>query len=232
MRRKTKRGWLLLSLCYALVLLVWLGLCGGRLVRDGISRSNGQLVRRELAPKDFAVQAGVAFSDNWAADPWFASTDPDPQLHLLFEGGARVGRFVFAGQALNKPGGEMALYYTTRPGQGFSEKNKLPARQNADGDWFFDLGGRRVYALRLDPDSVSGVHWQVRGMVLNEDKPAFAYFAPDALQAMVLLFGPALLWAALVQLAAFCQPALAKRRLAHRWRTAGGRKSGGRQGGR
>lgn len=224
MRRKTKRKWTMLWLCYGAVMLAWLLWCGGRLALDSWRAANGQMQRQELAPSDFSEKtSGIAFSGDWANDRYFTTTDADPQLHLAFNDGANVGRVVFSARAVNKPGGEMALYYNTKPGQDFSEARKLPAMQNANGGWVFDLQGRKVYALRLDPDSVGGVYWQVYHMVLNETKPPLAYFTPDALECFVLLFAPALLYAALAQLVAFFQPALSRRRLERRWQQEDGR---------
>ena len=218
MRRKTKRKWTMLWLCYGAVMLAWLLVCSGHLALDSWRKANGQMQRQALAPSDFSEKtSGIDFSDDWARDRYFTTTDADPQLHLAFNEGANVGRVVFGARAVNKPGGEMALYYNTKPGQDFSEARKLPAMQNANGGWVFDLQGRRVYALRLDPDSVGGVYWQVYDMVLNETKPPLAYYTPDALECLVLLFAPALLYAVLAQLVAFFQPALSRRRLEQRW---------------
>lgn len=222
MSKQKNRRWLLPLLCYAVAILLWFAVGGVALLRDTLYTNNGRLWRQELDFYDFDDQFGLLAPEDFTAEPWFASTDPDPQLILRFAEGRYVTRFVFAGKPVNHGSGEMVLYYTTspddgEPGDGFSERKKLWAAQDASGAWVFDTGGKTLYALRFDPASYAGVYWDVERMVLNEAKPAWQYFVPDGLQAALLLFLPLLAWAFLREVMAFTRPAFARRRFDARW---------------
>jgi len=102
--------------------------------------------------------------------------------------------------SFDRPIVEMVLYYTTEADAPFNERQKLWAKQDADGHWFFDLAGRSYTALRLDPDSIGGVLWDYERVTLNAPRPAARYFIPDARGWLVLLFAPLLAWGALGEL--------------------------------
>lgn len=105
----------------------------------------------------------------------------------------------------------MTLYYTAQPGEAFSPQKRLTARADGEGRWYFDLGGRKVSALRFDPGTKGGVLWRNWAITLNEAKPPLAYFAPTAQTAFLLLFLPGFCAALLLELL----------QLAAAWRRAG-----------
>lgn len=223
-KHKKARRMLLLLLCYLGALLLWLGLCAFHLARDSWYQSRGQMPHQTLQPQDFTTASGVHFSEDWQANSYFATADSDPQLILEFDQPQPVGLFIFDAQAVNKPPGEIVLYYTTRPGQPFSDRHKLWARQGDTNQWYFDLGGRKVTALRLDPDAVGGVFWQVQSMDLNMPKRTSFYFRPDGLESCILLFAPILAWAILGEAFAFFQPVYARKKMDNRWNKTGKQK--------
>ncbi len=214
MKKKWKRR--LLPLCYAAAALLWLAIAALALWRDSARLQNGSLVRRVLQPWEFTSTSGVVYDE---AARTFASTDPDPQFIYRPEAPEAMTRFVFRARPLNKGGGEMVLYYNTAPEQNFSEARKLWARRSAEGEWYFDLGGREIAALRFDPDSVGGVFWRCEGMVLNERIAPLYYFVPDAQGLVLLLCLPLLFWALLCEAGAFAGPVIARRRFESRWRS-------------
>ncbi|MGD9559004.1 MAG: hypothetical protein AB7V55_00165 [Oscillospiraceae bacterium] len=210
--RKARRlKWLVW--CYVLAVVLWLAIGGATLLRDALRLSSGRLVQTPLTFGDFELESIRLLEDEPGR---MVSTDPDPQMIYAPQQGFYATRLEFAARALNKAPGEMTLYYTTRTDEGFSDKNKLWARQRGDGSWYFDLGGRWVHRLRLDPDTAGGVLWQVEGIVLNARKPWPAYFVPDAGSVFLLLFAPAFAWAVLSEGIAFFSPVFARRRLAKR----------------
>lgn len=211
--RKPKKRWKLLVLCYLAALLVWLVLCGLRLGRDTLAISEGTLAPTTLTMDDFVME-GFVYTQY---ENTFASTDPDPKLIYTPEGGAYVTRFVFKARPLTRGAGETVLYYTTAPGEDFSDAKKLWARQDAAGNWYFDLHGKTVYSLRLDPDTMGGVFWKVDGFTLNAAIAPAAYFVPGVQAAALLLLAPLLAWAVISELAVFLHPLLARRRFEKRW---------------
>lgn len=176
------------ALCYLAAAVLYIGVCLYGLVHNSLLVSGGQLTRRQLFLQDFEQQSILQLEDEGAKQR-FVSTDGDPALVYTRPEGFYAGRFVFKGTA-NHPGGEMVLYYTTAPGRPFSEGQKLWARQTADGGWYFDLGGKKLYSLRLDTDTAGGVVWQVESIVLGETRPALSYFIPGAQPLFLLLLLP------------------------------------------
>ena len=55
-----------------------------------------------------------------------------------------------------------------------------------NGSYRFDLGGRQVEEIRIDPDSVGGVITRFDGVQLNPQTPWYQAFVPTT--AGVLLF--------------------------------------------
>ncbi|MDL2252543.1 hypothetical protein LJC49_00515 [Ruminococcaceae bacterium OttesenSCG-928-I18] len=199
MKKQTKpKIWLVPALCYAAALLLYFGVCGFHLLADHLHRQSGQLEQKDL-PFDSFYAEGVLLKDNDDGGTDIVSADPDPRLIYSPGEPFYATRFTFSAERCNKPGGEIVLYYTTRPGEDFSEQKRLSAQLAADGSWYFDLGGRRVTALRFDPDTSGGVLWRNWSITLNAQKPLADYFLPDARQVFALLFLPALLAAAMLE---------------------------------
>lgn len=223
--KKKRNTRLLLTLgCYALAALVWLGAAGIRLAMDRARRASGTMETRRLALDDFDWDEGIYFS---GLPEWDIMTmNGDPQLGLDIPDGMVVGRVLFYGRTLNHGSGEMRLYYNTAPGQDFSESRVAWARQAGDGVWTFDLWGRRVYGLRLDPGTLGQVYWQIGETVINPGVPAWQFFAPDGLTLFLLLFVPPVAAAAMMELAALVSPWFARRRLERKWQELEGGASG------
>lgn len=197
--KTTKKKKMKRVLClYAVVLGLYLLCCAGRCAANMWQRHTGALETRVLSLPDFTPE-NIRYDSYEEGGGVFVSTNTDPQLILLFPQGQRVGRLLFDA-ASNKGGGEMVLYYTTAPDADFSETKKLWAQQDEQGVWYFDLYGRTVYALRLDPDTVGGVRWQVNEIVLNAPVPWADYFVPSARQTAFLLAFPLLGTSAVVVL--------------------------------
>lgn len=214
---KKRRRVLPLIICYALAAVIWLGTGAVRLAADGIRQAKGQIEPTWLTWDAFDAIEGQRMINGWEDHHNFVTTDADPQMHLNFENGQRLGYFVFRGMPLNKGGGEMVLYYTTRPGQAFSETQKLWASKAQNGDWYFDLGGKKVYSLRFDVGAEAGVIWHYGGILLNAPRRAASYFVPSVQQWAALLLFPLLVWAILSELFAFIQPIVVRQRFKKRW---------------
>ncbi len=89
------------------------------------------------------------------------------------------------------PPGGVALYYLL-PGQtDYSEAQKVYATVTGAGEYTFDLGGRWVTGIRIDPDSVGGVPTLFTGVELNPATPWYTRLLPSGGQWLLLLFAPA-----------------------------------------
>lgn len=189
----------LLLLAYLLALVLWLvqGLVGSAIMLN--YKLKGEMPRQTVAPADLVTESFAPYSSNqWWTPPdddpnWYLSTDSDPHIYWQGQGYIETVR-LYAGHRL--PPGGVALYYLL-PGQtDYSETQKVYANVTDTGVYTFDLGGRWVTGLRIDPDSVGGVPTLFGGIELNPPAPWYDRFLPSGGQWLVLLFVPALAAAA------------------------------------
>lgn len=204
----------LFGLCYALAAALWLAYCLAGCAVMLYHKSAAQMPQQTLTAEDLTFESFVNYAElEWDTPPdddprWYLSTDNDPKIFWSGEG--YVERVtLLAGHRY--PAGSVVLYYLL-PGQAdYSEAQKLYAAVSGEGEYTFDLGGRMVAGLRIDPDSVGGVPTLFDGVVLNPAEPWFLRFWPQGGAWAVLLGGPAVA-AALVQTAAQLAAALKNRR--------------------
>lgn len=182
------------ALCYGLAAALWALYC---LVGSGIMlnyKLSGRMPQQTLAFDDLRAESLVPYP---AQEGWLVSSDADP--HLTWEGEGYLETVALQADYGLPPGG-VALYWLV-PGQdGYTEKQKVFARCTPQGDYVFELGGRYVSALRIDPDSLGGVPVRVRAVVLNPDRPWYRRFVPGGGAWLLLLFAPVLaaaVWQAL-----------------------------------
>lgn len=185
----------LLGYFYALAAALWIlrVLAGGAVMLD--HKMDGSMRTLTLDPGDLTFESFMSYAeDEWATPPderenWYLSTDNDP--HIFWEGEVFVETVRLEVEQLLPPG-SVTLYYRT-PGQtDYRETQKVFAWRDAGGAYVFDLGGRTVSGLRIDPDSVGGVPTRLVGVELNAPRPWFLAFVPDGGQWLLLLFGPVL----------------------------------------
>lgn len=191
MKMPTRQRWVLPVFCYAAALLLYFSAAVFTLAEDTVRIREGEMVPQELHVEDFTLK-GFEARKGRTDDTLYVSTSEDPQLHYTPKQPFYANRFTFHAKPLNQPTSEIVLYFSTGlPGQ-YNERDKLWAKQSPDGSWYFDLGGRKISSLRLDPDPQGGVLWQVQRIALNDPKPASDYFFPSPVAWFILLFFPAL----------------------------------------
>ena len=212
-RGGAKPGWdrlfaprALLGYFYALAAALWVlwVLAGG--VRTLTHKMDGTMRTVTLGAQDLTFESFVSYRDRPdtpapdGREGWYLSTDNDP--HILWQGEAYV-RTVRLDIEYRLPPGSVTLYYLL-PGQtDYRESQKVFAWQGADGAYWFDLGGRTVSGLRIDPDSMGGVPARLAGVQLNPQRPWLYDWLPGGGQWLLLLFGPPLAAAAAALLRQF-----------------------------
>lgn len=192
-KKKASAKWLLVIL-YILAIAVYLLICFAHWNTMNGAFSSGNITTQTLQLEDF-TQVNILPVEN--DKQGFVSTNSDPQLIYSQEEPFLVDRMTFSASS-QKPGGEIVLYYAeddTYLTQDFDEKNKVWAKQLSDGTWYFDLNGKKVQALRLDPDTAGGVVWQVNDIQLNVQKSMQEYFMPSWIDIFSIVFIPLLLCA-------------------------------------
>ena len=214
---KKKRKWLLPAVCYIFAVVLYLLVCIFHIARDTINISAGNMEKQQLWLEDFTLQS-IRQLETEDGVQRFVSTDADPQMIYQRENSFRVGRLMFSAEATNKPSGSMVLYYKTQMGGDFSEENKIWAQIDAEGNWYFDLRGKKVTTLRLDPDSTGGVIWNVNRIVLNQRVPVVEYFIPDGYAVFAILFLPALAAGLISEVVGISAPYFARRKFDSRWK--------------
>ena len=185
----------LLLLAYLLAAVLWLVRClgGGAVMLN--YKLQGKMPQRTLTPAELTTESFAPYSSNeWWTPPdddpnWYLSTDNDPHIYWQGQGYLETVRL---DAAHSLPPGGVALYYLL-PGQtDYSEAQKVYAAVTGDGQYTFDLGGRWVTGLRIDPDSVGGVPTLFTGVELNPAAPWYTRCLPSGGQWLLLLFAPAL----------------------------------------
>ena len=189
----------LLVLAYLLAVVLWLarGFVGSAVMLN--YKLRGEMPQQTVLPANLTTESFAPYSSNqWWTPPdddpdWYLSTDSDPHIYWQGQGYIKTVK-LYAGHRL--PPGGVALYYLL-PGQtDYSETQKVYATVTEAGEYTFDLGGRWVTGLRIDPDSVGGVPTLFGGIELNPPAPWYTRFLPDGGQWLVLLFVPAVAAAA------------------------------------
>ncbi len=195
MKPKKARLWLVPLFCYIAGLLVYLGISAGGLLL--VQANLDEMPPRRLEFDNLYPEGMLLRESEFGSD--LISADSDPRL--LYSPGHPfyAGRVRFSAETVNRPGGEMVLYYTQNPGEDFSEARRLSARQAPDGSWYFDLGAKQPYSLRLDPATEAGILWRNWALEINAEKPLAAYFLPDTRAIFLFLFLPAFAAAAILE---------------------------------
>lgn len=198
-RRPLFRPQQILLLAYLLAVVLWLvrGLVGSAVMLN--YKWQGKMPQQTVAPEELVTESFAPYSSNqWWTPPdddpaWYLSTDNDPHIYWQGQGYLETVR-LYAGHQL--PPGGVALYYLL-PGQtDYTEAQKVYATVSGPGEYTFVLGGKWVTGLRIDPDSVGGVPTLFHGIELNPATPWYDRFLPSGGAWLLLLFGPALVAAA------------------------------------
>ena len=108
---------------------------------------------------------------------------------MLWEGEAYLNRVVLKIEH-SRPGNGVELYYRLPGQEDFSLQQIVYARRNAEGWYEFDLRGKLVNGIRIDPDSQGGVLTRFEGVELNADWPWQERMTPTPGQAMALICLP------------------------------------------
>lgn len=183
---KTKKGWF--ALAYVLATAVWI--LGGfwTLAKGVYYEHKGMRVHQTLSWQELEP-VSIKRLDSQEPGIWYVSTDTDPQLH--WTGNIYLEQVDLKIQHTT-PGLSVVLYWR-EPGQAdFSEQQSVYAVQTADGMYRFDLGGKRVEEIRIDPDSVGGVITRFDGVVLNPQTSWYEAFLPTTTGVMLFLILPLL----------------------------------------
>jgi hypothetical protein len=183
------------AVCYLTAALIWVLYCLLGSATMLYHKSNGTMPQQVLMASDLTFSSFVNYADReWDTAPdsspdWYLSTDDDPQI--TWYGTGYLENVTLHALHL-RPAGSVALYYL-KPGQtDFSEQQKIYAAANGNGEYTFDLGGRVVSGLRIDPDSVGGVPTKFSGITLNPVRAWYLRFVPNGAQWILLLGLPAL----------------------------------------
>ena len=178
-------------ICYLVAFLVWLLLGAGAAVSDAMARASGRLEELTLHAADFAlVDLTLTASD--AESETLVTTTGDPQMILEDLSGYTVRTMrVWAGYEGDAR--EMCLYYTTRPGEPYSQDNRVYPAQQDDGSYLYVLPRTQIVSLRLDPcspDEGRTVTMHLSRIALNTD--VGGYFIPSWYQIFCLILYPGL----------------------------------------
>ena len=183
----------LFAVCYGLAAALWVAYCVLQSATMLTYKLKGEMPVRTLTPQELKTESFERYDSNeWWQSPderpdWYLSTSNDP--HIFWQGRGYLRTVRLEVEHRLAPGA-VALYYLT-PGQtDYSESQKVYARV-VDGGYEFDLGGRVVTGLRIDPDSLGGIPTYFTGVTLNPARLWLLDLVPDGGQWLLLLLAPA-----------------------------------------
>lgn len=195
MKKIKKLGWQL-ALCYLAAALLWLAFCGAGLAKTAYYTQKGLCPSRTLAWDELG-KSSIEELQYSGDGVWYVSTDPDSQLY--WSGPAYLDRVVWRA-GYETSGFAVVLYYKTPGKADYSERNSIYATETAPGEYTFQIGGKLVDEIRIDPDSVGGVITRFDGAQLNPARPWYTAFAFTAKGLAAFLLLPLLALAVLHEL--------------------------------
>lgn len=134
--------------------------------------------KTRLAPaaysaEDFTLNALVEKEDGV-----YVTTDTDPYMTIKLD--RAVKKVEFSADYYVSPG-EIVLFYTKSPEQDFSYANYCIAHTDSDGSYRFDLDGKYVCQIRIDPTSIGGNRINLGEITVNNNITLADYFNLSAL---------------------------------------------------
>ncbi len=197
-----QKPWGLAAVCYAFTLAGWVLYSAFCLGSDSLATLTGSLQRQELAVQDFTLVNLEETGENT-----LYTLNGDPQMILEDVSGQKIRSLTIRAE-YTKDAREMCLYYTTAPGQDFSQEKRVFAVQADDGTCTYTLPRSRIYSLRLDPCSPAEnelLTMTVESITLNAPQSAIAYFAPGWAGAFNLALWPGMAAALISILVGVCR---------------------------
>ena len=197
-RKLTDRPAARTGLLYLAMAALYLLACLVGLVQGAFYTFKGLAPRRTLTVEELTCESVVVRDHSYdesipEGQTRIVSTDTDP--HLVWEGEAWVGRVVLHVQPL-RPATGAELYYRVPGKAEFDTKNVVFGVPDGQGGYVFDLRGRHVTGLRIDPDSIGGVAAVFEGVELNAPRPWYSAFCPTGQELLWLAGGPLVVSAA------------------------------------
>lgn len=189
-----KKPWGLAAVCYGAALAGWLLYSAFCLGSDSFFALTGSLRQQKLTVQDFALVNLEQTGENT-----LYTLNGDPQMILSDVSGQKVRSLTIRAE-YTKDAREMCLYYTTAPGQDFSQEKRVFAVQADDGTCTYTLPRAKIASLRLDPCSPAEnelLTMTVESICLNAPRSAVSYFAPGWAGAFRLVLWPGMAAAAL-----------------------------------
>lgn len=176
----------LVAIAYLVGIAAFLLIGFGRLAKGAYYEHKGLRVHETLGFADLESLSMKPFETDETGE-WYVSTDSDPQFHLKKEMYLEKVEL----NLLQKQEGFAAVLYWKEPGQAdFSEVQSVYAKETEPGHFVFDLKGKRVSEIRVDPDSAGGVVTRMDGLVLNPESGFWEAFHLGAKQLLMLLVLP------------------------------------------
>ncbi|MDL2293697.1 hypothetical protein LJC60_03600 [Ruminococcaceae bacterium OttesenSCG-928-D13] len=179
-------GAALVLACYAVALLLHLAVCTVALAQNRAAYASGELTPATLTLSDFELNDEIYQRE----DGMLVTSGADPQL-LLVDRERRVESLTLHLGYSRAP--RIRQVFWAVPGQDYDLRKTAYPFGRAEGEvvtFLLPPGGGQ--SLRIDPDSEAGTVIEFVSVTINERRPFWQFYQPDAGQALGLLLVPLL----------------------------------------
>lgn len=178
-------GAMLVLLCYAVALLVFLLAHTIGLVQNRMAYAGGELAHATLTLSDFELNNEIYMRE----DGMLVTAGADPQL-LLKDTGRRVENVTVHFEYSRAPRIRQVFWAT--PEKDYELRKTAYPFRDVDGAVTFLLPAAGGQSLRIDPDSIPGTEISFISVTINERRPFWQFYLPGAGEGLSMLLVPLL----------------------------------------
>ena len=195
----------LLLICYVAVFALSVSVCLYSFAFDRIMRLTGEVQEQRYTVDDFELIAAEINSDGT-----LTSTTSDPRM-IMKDAPERILRLEFEAEFINMDPGELTLFYKSKEGmEEFDVNDRIWAKTDDVGNYYFDLPRSKHYGIRVDPGIYQGINVDIDGININEKQSIISFFTPDNSWILTMIIAPALIASVIKYLTAVAEIAMAK----------------------
>ena len=195
----------LLLLCYVSIFAISVSVCLYSFAFDRVMRLMGAVQEQTFSTTDFELM-GLTINE----DGTLTTSTNDPRM-TMGDSPERILRLEFEAEFINMDPGELTLFYKSKEGmEEFDVNDRVWAKKDNGGNYYFDLPRSKLYGIRIDPGIYEGINLDVDTININEKQSITSFFTPDNNWFLAMVIAPALIASVIKYLTAVAEIAMAK----------------------